>query len=240
MASYQRILLKLSGEALASSSQNIDSEMLKKVVNVVQSASELGVEIAIVIGGGNIYRGANLTSSGMNKITGDHIGMLATVMNALAISDAFNSHKIPSIVMSGFLIGGGVCDSFDYKKADKALSEGKVVIFSAGTGNPCFTTDTAAALRAIEIGADIVFKATKVDGIYSSDPELDSSAIKFDSLSFDTAIKKNLKIMDTSAFALCQENNIKICVFSMFEDNYTLANILNGHSIGTIVSEKGD
>ena len=114
------------------------------------------------------------------------------------------------------------------------------VIFSAGTGSPCFTTDTAAALRAIEIGADIVFKATKVDGIYSSDPELDSSAIKFDSLSFDTAIKKNLKIMDTSAFALCKENNIKICVFSMFEDNYTLANILNGHSIGTIVSEKGD
>ena len=240
MASYQRILLKLSGEALASDSKNIDSEMLKKVVNVVQSASELGVEIAIVIGGGNIYRGANLTSSGMNKITGDHIGMLATVMNALAISDAFDSHKIPSIVMSGLSIGGGVCDSFDYKKADKALSEGKVVIFSAGTGSPCFTTDTAAALRAIEIGADIVFKATKVDGIYSSDPELDSSAIKFDSLSFDTAIKKNLKIMDTSAFALCKENNIKICVFSMFEDNYTLANILNGHSIGTIVSEKGD
>ena len=240
MASYQRILLKLSGEALASDSKNIDSEMLKKVVNVVQSASELGVEIAIVIGGGNIYRGANLTSSGMNKITGDHIGMLATVMNALAISDAFDGHKIPSIVMSGFSIGGGVCDPFDYKKADKALSEGKVVIFSAGTGSPCFTTDTAAALRAIEIGADIVFKATKVDGIYSSDPELDSSAIKFDSLSFDTAIKKNLKIMDTSAFALCKENNIKICVFSMFEDNYTLANILNGHSIGTIVSEKGD
>ena len=240
MASYQRILLKLSGEALASDSKNIDSEMLKKVVNVVQSASELGVEIAIVIGGGNIYRGANLTSSGMNKITGDHIGMLATVMNALAISDAFNSHKIPSIVMSGFSIGGGVCDSFDYKKADKALSEGKVVIFSAGTGSPCFTTDTAAALRAIEIGADIVFKATKVDGIYSSDPELDSSAIKFDSLSFDSAIEQNIKVMDTAAFALCRDNNIRICVFSMLEDNYALANIINGQSIGTMVSQNGE
>ena len=240
MVSYRRILLKLSGEALKSENNNIDPEKLKKVVTIVQSALDLGVEIGIVIGGGNIYRGANLASDGMNKITGDHIGMLATVMNALAISDTFIRNNIPSIVMSGFTIGGGVCDSFNHTEAKKALSEGKVVIFSAGTGSPCFTTDTAAALRAIEIDADIVFKATKVDGIYSSDPLKDLNAIKFESLSFDSAIEQNIKVMDTAAFALCRENNIKICVFSMFDDNYALANILNGQSIGTIVSQNGE
>ena len=240
MISYRRILLKLSGEALKSNNNNIDPEMLKKVVTIVQSALDLGVEIAIVIGGGNIYRGAALTADGVNKITGDHIGMLATVMNALAISDTFERNNIPSIVMSGFPIGGGVCDSFNHNKAKNALSDGKVVIFSAGTGSPCFTTDTAAALRAIEIDADIVFKATKVDGIYSSDPLKDLNAIKFDALSFDSAIEKNIKVMDTAAFALCRENNIRICVFSMFDDNYALANILNGQSIGTIVSQNGE
>ena len=240
MVSYRRILLKLSGEALSSDSQNIDSDMLKKVVSIVQSALDLGVEIAIVIGGGNLYRGASLSAEGMNKITGDHIGMLATVMNALALSDAFERNKIPSMVMSGFSIGGGVCEPFNHTKAKSELSKGKVVIFSAGTGSPCFTTDTAAALRAIEIGADIVFKATKVDGIYSSDPMEDSSAIKFDSLTFDSAIEQNIKVMDTAAFALCRDNNIKICVFSMFEDNYALANIIKGHTIGTTVSQNGE
>ena len=240
MISYRRILLKLSGEALKSDNNNIDPEMLKKVVTIVQSALDLGVEIAIVVGGGNIYRGAALASDGMNKITGDHIGMLATVMNALAISDAFERNSIPSVVMSGFPIGGGVCASFNHTKAKNELSKGKVVIFSAGTGSPCFTTDTAAALRAVEIEADIVFKATKVDGIYSSDPLKDSNAIKFDALSFDSAIEKNIKVMDTAAFALCRENNIRICVFSMFDDNYALANILNGQSIGTIVSQNGE
>jgi uridylate kinase len=176
----------------------------------------------------------------MNKITGDHIGMLATVMNALAVSDAFERHNIPCEVMSGFSIGGGVCDSFGHKKAKNALSEGKVVIFSAGTGSPCFTTDTAAALRAVEINADGVFKATKVDGIYSSDPIKNSNAVKFDSLSFDSAIEKNIQVMDTAAFTICREHNIKICVFSMFEDSYALANILSGQSIGTIVGQNGD
>ena len=240
MVSYRRILLKLSGEALSSGSQNIDSEMLKKVVSIVQSALDLGVEIAIVVGGGNLYRGASLSAEGMNKITGDHIGMLATVMNALALSDAFERNKIPSLVMSGFSIGGGVCESFNHSKAKIDLADGKVVIFYAGTGSPCFTTDTAAALRAIEIGADIVFKATKVDGIYSSDPLEDPSAIKFDSLTFDAAIEQNIKVMDTSAFALCRDNNIKICVFSMLEDNYSLANIIKGHAIGTTVSQNGE
>jgi uridylate kinase len=240
MVSYRRILLKLSGEALKSDSNNIDPQMLKKVVTIVQSALDLGVEIAIVVGGGNIYRGEALAIEGMNKITGDHIGMLATVINALAISDTFQRNNIPSIVMSGFSIGAGVCDSFNHTKAKVALSEGKVVIFSAGTGSPCFTTDTAAALRAVEIEAEIVFKATKVDGIYSSDPLKDLNAIKFNALSFDSAIEKNIKVMDTAAFALCRENNIRICVFSMFDDNYALANILNGQSIGTIVSQNGE
>jgi len=240
MVSYRRILLKLSGEALSSSGNNIDSEMLKKVVSIVQSALDLGVEIAIVIGGGNIYRGSTLSGKGMNKITGDHIGMLATVMNALALSDAFERNKIPSTVMSGFPIGGGVCESFNHSKAKSELANGKVIIFSAGTGSPCFTTDTAAALRAVEIGAEIVFKATKVDGIYSSDPIKDSSAIKFDSLTFDSAIEQNIKVMDTAAFTLCRDNNIKICVFSMLEDNYSLANIIKGQAIGTTVSQNGD
>ena len=240
MVSYRRILLKLSGEALSSSNQNIDSEMLKKVVSIDQSALDLGVEIAIVVGGGNLYRGASLSAEGMDKITGDHIGMLATVMNALALSDAFERNKIPSMVMSGFPIGGGVCEPFNHSTAKSELANGKVVIFSAGTGSPCFTTDTAAALRAIEIGADIVFKATKVDGIYSSDPVQDPSAIKYDSLTFDSAIEQNIKVMDTAAFALCRENNIKICVFSMLEDNYSLANIIKGHAIGTTVSQTGE
>ena len=240
MVSYRRILLKLSGEALSSSDQNLDSDMLKKVVSIVQSALDLGVEIAIVVGGGNLYRGASLSAEGMNKITGDHIGMLATVMNALALSDAFERNQISTLVMSGFPIGGGVCEPFNHIRAKSEIANGKVVIFSAGTGSPCFTTDTAAALRAIEIDADIVFKATKVDGIYSSDPMQDPSAIKYDSLTFDSAIEQNIKVMDTAAFALCRENNIKICVFSMLEDNYSLANIIKGHAIGTTVSQTGD
>jgi len=166
--------------------------------------------------------------------------MLATVMNALAISDSFVRHNIPCKVMSGFPIGGGVCDPVDHNKAKNALNQGKVVIFSAGTGSPCFTTDTGAALRAVEIEADIIFKATKVDGIYSSDPLKDSNAVKFESLSFDTAIKKNLQVIDTAAFALCQKNNINICVFSMLDDPKTLANILSGKTLGTIVSQHGD
>ena len=240
MSTYRRILLKLSGEILASDNQNIDPHKLDRVVNIVKSALDMGVEVAIVIGGGNIFRGVNLANAGMNRVTGDHIGMLATVMNALAISDAFVRYNIPCQVMSGFPIGGGVCDPADHNKAKHALTQGKVVIFSAGTGNPCFTTDTGAALRAIEIEADIIFKATKVDGIYSSDPLKDSNAVKFESLSFDSAIKKNIQVMDTAAFALCQEHNINICVFSMLDDSKALANILSGKVVGTTVSQHGD
>jgi len=240
MSTYRRILLKLSGEILANDDQNIDPQKLKKVVNITQSALNMGVEVAIVIGGGNIFRGTSLANAGMNRVTGDHIGMLATVMNALAISDAFVRHNIPCQVMSGLPIGGGVCDPVDHNKAKNALTQGKVVIFSAGTGSPCFTTDTGAALRAVEIEADIIFKATKVDGIYSSDPIKNSNAVKFESLSFDSAIKKNIQVMDTAAFALCQKYNINICVFSMLDDSNALGNILSGKALGTIVNEHGD
>jgi uridylate kinase len=171
----------------------------------------------------------------MNRVTGDHMGMLATVINALAIADACKQSGIEALVMSGFPIGGGVCDPVDHNKAKQALSESKVVIFSAGTGSPCFTTDTGAVLRGIEIGADIVFKATKVDGVYTDDPMKNPDATRYDSLSFDEAIEKNLQIMDTAAFALCREHKLEICVFSMLEDPKTLSNILKGESLGTIV-----
>ena len=234
MVSYRRILLKLSGEALASNDQSIDPEMLKKVVNVVQSALDLGVEVAIVIGGGNIFRGANLALNGMNKITGDHIGMLATVMNALAVSDAFERHNIPCEVMSGFSIGGGVCDSFDHKKAKNALSEGKVVIFSAGTGSPCFTTDTAAALRATELQAEVLLKGTKVNGVYDKDPAVHSDAIHFKEISYSDVLSKNLRVMDLTAITLCKENSLPIRVFNINQSG-DLKKVVEGDKIGTLI-----
>ncbi|SFV77078.1 Uridine monophosphate kinase [hydrothermal vent metagenome] len=235
MVKYKRILLKLSGEALASSNNTIDPSTLNKVVGIIKSVLDQGVELGIVVGGGNIFRGAALAEAGMNRVTGDHMGMLATVMNALAISDTCRKNDVDVLVMSGFPIGGGVCEPMDHNKAKEALSAGKVVIFSAGTGAPCFTTDTGATLRAIEIGAEAVFKATKVDGVYTADPVKDPSATRYDTLSFDEAISKNLQIMDTSAFAMCREHNLEICVFSMLEDSNTLSNILKGEMLGTIV-----
>lgn len=235
MSKYKRILLKLSGEVLASTENTIDPVTLNKVVDIIKSVLSQNVEIAIVVGGGNIFRGAALAQAGMNRITGDHMGMLATVMNALAIADACQKNKVDTLVMSGFPIGGGVCDSINHVRAKQALNKGKVVIFCAGTGSPCFTTDTGAALRAIEIDADAVFKATKVDGIYTSDPIKNSDAKRYDSLSFDEAIEKNLQIMDVSAFALCREHNMEICVFSMLENTNTLSDILKDEPLGTIV-----
>ena len=236
MKKYKRILLKLSGEALANADNTIDPKTLNSVVEIIRSALALDVEVGIVVGGGNIFRGAALAQDGMNRVTGDHMGMLATVINALALADACKRCDIDALVMSGFPIGGGVCDPVDHNKAKQALNQGKVVIFSAGTGSPCFTTDTGATLRAIEIGADIVFKATKVDGVYTDDPMKNPDAVKYDTLSFDEAIEKNLQVMDTSAFAMCREHQIDICVFSMLDDANTLSNILNGQPLGTIVS----
>ncbi|SMM99907.1 Uridine monophosphate kinase [uncultured Candidatus Thioglobus sp.] len=236
MKKYKRILLKLSGEALANNGNTVDPDTLSNVVKIIKSALDKKVEIGIVVGGGNIFRGAALAKVGMNRVTGDHMGMLATVINALAIADACKRENISALVMSGFPIGGGVCDPVDHNKAKQALSEGKVVIFSAGTGSPCFTTDTGAVLRGIEIEADVVFKATKVDGIYTADPVKNPNATRYEALSFNEAIEKNLQIMDTAAFALCREHNLDICVFSMLDNPDTLSDILNGKPLGTIVS----
>lgn len=236
MSQYKRILLKLSGEALASKNETIDPKNLNKVVGIIQSALDQNVEVGIVIGGGNIFRGAALAQADINRVTGDHMGMLATVINALAIADTCQRANINTLVMSGFPIGGGVCDPVNHTQAKQALSEGKVVIFSAGTGSPCFTTDTGAVLRGIEIGADIVFKATKVDGVYTDDPIKNPDATRYQTLSFDEAIKNNLQIMDTAAFALCREHRLDICVFSMLENPNTLSAILQGEPLGTIVS----
>ncbi|CAB9539889.1 Uridylate kinase (EC 2.7.4.22) [uncultured Gammaproteobacteria bacterium] len=235
MNKYKRILLKLSGEALAQGDNTLDPETLNKVVNIIKSALEQKVEVGIVVGGGNIFRGAALAQVGMNRVTGDHMGMLATVINALAIGDACRRANIEALVMSGFPIGGGVCDPVDHNKAKQALSAGKVVIFSAGTGSPCFTTDTGAVLRGIEIEADVVFKATKVDGVYTDDPVKNPDATRYETLSFNEAIEKNLQIMDTAAFALCREHGLDICVFSMLENTNTLSDILNGKPAGTII-----
>jgi uridylate kinase len=236
MIKYKRILLKLSGEALSSEKHTIDPEILNNVIKSIKLALVENVEVAIVVGGGNIFRGSTLSNNGMNRVTGDHMGMMATVINALAISDACKRNNIESIVMSGFPIGGGVCEPADHNKAKTALSNGKVVIFSAGTGSPCFTTDTGAALRGIEIDADILFKATKVDGIYSEDPLTNSSAVRYEKISYQEAIEKNLKVMDTAAFTLCKDHELKICVFSMLDDTNAILEIVKGRPLGTLVS----
>lgn len=235
MSDYQRILLKFSGEALAADGNIIDQGVLDKIISIIKSVLAQGVELGIVVGGGNIIRGNTLAKSGTNRITGDYMGMLATVINALAVADCCQRNQIDALLMSGFAIGGGFCETVNRNKAKQALADGKVVIFSAGTGSPCFTTDTGAVLRSIEIDADCIFKATKVDGIYSDDPIKNPKATRYQTLSFDEAISKNLNIMDTSAFALCREHNLKICVFSMLADSDTLSAILKGEPLGTMV-----
>lgn len=237
---YKRILLKFSGEVLAGRiGYGIDTATLTRLATIIKTAKNQGVEIAIVVGGGNLFRGETLVATGTKRTTADHIGMLGTVMNAMAIYDALQNIGIESMVMSAYLIKNGICQTMDYKRADKFLANQGVVIFAGGTGNPFFTTDTAGALRGVEIGADIVLKATKVDGVYDSDPMKNSNAKRFDCLSFQTAIEKNLQIMDTSAFALCCENNLPIGVFNLLEDENNLINILQGHKIGTIVNKTG-
>jgi uridylate kinase len=232
----KRILLKLSGEALAHDNDIISPKILNQTIEIIKSVLAKKVQLGIVIGGGNILRGETFSKIGANKITGDHMGMMATVINGLAINDACNRNGIASSVMSAVAIGGGVAGEFDFKLAKQKLDNNEVVIFVAGTGSPCFTTDSAASLRAIEIEADMLFKATGVDGVYSADPKKDNNATKYDRLSFDEAINKNLAVMDTSAFAMCRENNLDICVFNMTDDITTLGRILDGENLGTIVS----
>ena len=232
---YKRILLKLSGEALMGSDAfGVNPETINKIVKEIKNTVSLGVEIAIVIGGGNIFRGVALGAAGMDRATADYMGMLATVMNSLALQDAMKHAGINSRVQSAINIDQ-IVEPYVRGKAIKYLEDKKIVIFAAGTGNPFFTTDTAAALRAMEINADIMIKATKVDGIFSEDPEKNHKAKMYTQVTFDEVINKNLKVMDATAFTLCRDQKLPIAVFNIFKKN-TLKNILLGKKEGTLVS----
>ncbi|MFC7357904.1 UMP kinase [Jejudonia soesokkakensis] len=232
---YNRILLKLSGEALMGKRQyGIDPERLQEYAQEIKQIIEKGVEVAIVIGGGNIFRGVAGASRGMDRVQGDHMGMLATVINGLALQSALEDEGVPTRLQSAIKINE-VAEPFIRRKAMRHLEKGRVVIFGGGTGNPYFTTDSAAVLRAIEISADVILKGTRVDGIYSSDPEKNRDAIKFDFISFDDVLSKGLKVMDTTAFTLSQENELPIIVFDMNKKG-NLMKVVSGESIGTKVN----
>jgi len=231
---YKRILLKLSGEALMGNRQyGIDPERLSEYAQEIKKAVDNGIEVAIVIGGGNIFRGVAGASAGMDRVQGDHMGMLATVINGLALQSACEDANIPTRLQSAIKINE-VAEPFIRRKAMRHLDKGRVVIFGGGTGNPYFTTDSAAVLRAIEIEADVILKGTRVDGIYTADPEKDTSATKFDFISFDDVLRKGLKVMDTTAFTLSQENELPIIVFDMNKKG-NLMKVLSGENIGTRV-----
>ena len=228
----KRVLLKLSGETLADNDSPICTQSLQNIANEIKTVLHNELELSIVVGAGNFWRGAGKQ---INRVSADKIGMLATVMNAIAISESLKTNGIKSVV----LCASGVtnfCETFSQQKADKYLNEGYVVIFAGGTGNPFFTTDTTAALRASEIKADIILKATQVDGVYTADPKKDKTATKYDKISYQEAINKNLKIMDISAFLLCMENNIEIYVFDFYKKG-NLKKVLDGQSIGTSISK---
>jgi len=232
---YKRILLKLSGEALMGEQQyGIDPVRLKEYAQEIKQITDKGVQVAIVIGGGNIFRGLAGASSGMDRVQGDHMGMLATVINGLALQSALENEEVPTRLQSAININE-VAEPFIRRKAIRHLEKGRVVIFGGGTGNPYFTTDSAAVLRAIEIGADVILKGTRVDGIYTSDPEKDKLATKFDFISFEDVLQKGLKVMDTTAFTLSQENELPIIVFDM-NTKGNLLKVISGEKIGTKVN----
>lgn len=232
---YRRILLKLSGEALMGSlDYGIDPGVIQRIAGEISTARETGVEIAIVIGGGNIFRGAGLARAGMDRVTGDHMGMLATVMNALAIQDALESIDVYARVMSALQINE-VCEDYIRRRAIRHLEKGRVVILAAGTGNPFFTTDTAASLRAIEIGADVLLKATKVDGVYNADPMQNPDAKRYDSVSYDKVLSDKLSVMDATAIVMCRDNNLPLRVFDLTREN-ALIQAMSGDAVGTIVT----
>ncbi len=234
MPAYKRILLKLSGEALMGDDAfGINRATIVRMVEEIAEVSRLGVEMAIVIGGGNIFRGVAGGSVGMDRATADYMGMLATVMNALALGDTMDKAGLTPRVMSAIAIER-VVEPYVRPKALQYLEEGKVVIFAAGTGNPFFTTDTAAALRGAEIGAEIVLKATKVDGVYSADPRKDSNATRYDTITFDDAMSQNLEVMDATAFALCRDQKLPVKVFSIFKSG-ALKRVVMGENEGTLV-----
>ncbi len=231
---FKRILLKLSGEALmGADSYGINHQTIADIVNEVKSVVDMGVQVGVVIGGGNIFRGVAPAARGMDRAQADYMGMLATVMNGLALQDAMRVAGIVARVQSAFNIEQ-VVEPYIRGRAIRYLEQGRTVIFAGGTGNPFFTTDTAAALRGAEIGAEIVLKATKVDGIYTADPKKDPSATRFDKISFDEAISRNLAIMDTTAFALCRDRKLPIKVFSIFKAG-ALKRVVLGENEGTLV-----
>ena len=233
---YKRILLKLSGEALLGDKEfGIDSAVLAKYAKEIKAVSDLGIEVAIVIGGGNIFRGVSGVEGGMkDRANADYMGMLATVINAMALQGALENEGVYTRLLSAIKMEQ-VAEPFIRRKAIRHLEKGRVVIFGAGTGNPYFTTDTAASLRAVEIEADVILKGTRVDGIYTADPEKDSSATRYDEISFTDVIKRNLKVMDMTAFTLCQENKLPIIVFDMNKTG-NLIDLLQGNKVGTLVS----
>ncbi|HXR63754.1 MAG TPA: UMP kinase [Rudaea sp.] len=232
---YKRILLKLSGEALLGSADyGIDPKVIHRLARETLEVQRTGVEVGIVIGGGNIFRGEGLAAAGMDRVTGDHMGMLATVINALAFQDALEKMGARVRVMSAIKINE-VCEDFIRRRAIRHLEKGRIAIFAAGTGNPFFTTDSAAALRSIEIGADLLLKATKVDGVYSADPKKDSSAQRFEQLTYDQVIERKLAVMDTAAIALCRDHRIPLRIYDMSREG-DLMRIMQGEAIGTLVS----
>lgn len=233
-AAYRRVLLKLSGEALmGNDSYGINRQTIEQMCRQVAEVSQLGVQLAIVIGGGNIFRGVSVGAAGMDRATADYMGMLATVMNALALQDALRQMGVEARVQSALNIEQ-IVESYIRPKALRYLEEGKVVIFAAGTGNPFFTTDTAAALRGAEINAELILKATKVDGVYTADPVKDPGATRYQTISFDEAILRNLKVMDAAAFALCRDQRLPLKVFSIFKEG-ALRRVVQGEDEGTLV-----
>ena len=231
---YKRILLKLSGESLSTDGEVIDPNILGQYAAEIKKVHDLGVEVAIVIGGGNIFRGASATKAGIDRVQGDYMGMLATVINGMAVQASLEKQGLYTRMMTAIKVEA-VCEPFIRRRAMRHLEKGRIVIFGAGTGNPYFTTDSTASLRAIEIEADVVLKGTRVDGVYTADPEKDASATRYANLSFAEAISKGLKIMDTTAFTLCQENNVPIIVFDMNKEG-NLAALVSGEDVGTLIS----
>ncbi len=234
-APYRRVLLKLSGEALMGGlDYGIEPQVIQRLAEEIATARETGVEIAIVIGGGNIFRGAGLARAGMDRVTGDYMGMLATVMNALAIQDALESLDVYARVMSALQIHD-VCEDYIRRRAVRHLEKGRVVVLAAGTGNPFFTTDTAASLRAIEIGADVLLKATKVDGVYDRDPIGNPDAKRFETVSYDRVIADKLAVMDATAIVMCRDNGLPLRIFDLTQPN-ALIQAMSGEEIGSLVT----
>ena len=231
---YRRILLKLSGEALMGKGDyGIDPEVLRRIAAEIVEVLSRGTQVAVVIGGGNIFRGAGLARAGMDRVTGDHMGMLATVINALAIQDSLESLGVYARVMSALRIND-VCEDYIRRRAIRHLEKGRVVIFGAGTGNPFFTTDTAASLRGIEIGADVLLKATKVNGIYTDDPVKNPAATRYTRLTFDQVLTDRLSVMDATAIVMCRDNNLPLQVFNLHKEG-NLMKIIDGEDVGTVV-----